>query len=131
WPRHALAQSCSSFRRQFPPHWGHDARSQSSLPSAFTPTSAPLTPFPRHPRIPRHSRPPEISIYVLPPTKRRARVGQPSFCAGFAAQKLLIRCCVVLTQWRFLTQSYLRASTISAALGGVRLRGAQAPRSSP
>lgn len=91
WPRHALAQSCSSFRRQFPPHWGHDARSQSSLPSAFTPTSAPLTPFPRHPRLPRHSRPPEISIYVLPPTKRRARVGQPSFCAGFAAQKLLIR----------------------------------------
>src|SRR5262249_42068171 len=91
WPRHALAQSCSSFRRQFPPHWGHDARSQSSLPSAFTPTSAPLTPFPRHPRLKRHSRPPEISIYVLPPTKRRARVGQPSFCAGFAAQKLLIR----------------------------------------
>src|SRR5262249_24627406 len=66
-PRHSLAQSCSSFRRQFPPHWGHHARSQPSLPSAFTPTSAPLTPFPPHLRLPRHSRPPQISIYVLPP----------------------------------------------------------------
>src|SRR5262249_39600408 len=73
-----------------------------SLPSAFTPTSAPLTPFPRHPRLPRHSHPPEISIYVLPPTKRRARVGQPSFCAGCAAQKLLIRYAATSSESRIL-----------------------------
>src|SRR5262249_16341612 len=69
WPRHALTQSCSRFRPHYPPHWGHSARSHPSSPSALTPTSAPLTPFPRHPRLRPHLRPPEISISLLLPTR--------------------------------------------------------------
>src|SRR5262249_27614678 len=47
-----------------------------------------LSPAPAAPT----SLPPASNFHIRPaPTKRCPRVGQPSFCAGFAAQKLLIR----------------------------------------